>query len=77
MTTSATGSVVDEHDAGLKDLAVVLRDISQQFDVKFKDNVTDGDGAFFLTYADHLYVPDELGKQLRRLRLRNPPGATA
>ena len=70
MTTSATGSVVDEHDVGLKDLAVVLHDISQQFDVKLKDTVTDGDGAFSLTYADHLLVPDEPGKQLRRLRLR-------
>ena len=70
MTTSATGKVVDEHDVGLKDLAVVLHDISQQFDVKLKDTVTDGEGAFSLTYADHLYVPDEPGKQLRRLRLR-------
>jgi hypothetical protein len=77
MTTSATGSVVDEHDVGLTDLAVVLRDISQQFDVKLKRNVTDTEGAFSLTYADHLCVPDELGKQLRRLRLRNPPWAAA
>ncbi|HWZ72450.1 MAG TPA: phospholipase D-like domain-containing protein [Casimicrobiaceae bacterium] len=70
MTTSAVGKVVDEHDVGLPGLGVVLEDISQQFDVQLATDTTETQGAFSLTYADYLHVPDEPGKQLRRLRLR-------
>ncbi|OAI44436.1 hypothetical protein AYO43_09120 [Nitrospira sp. SCGC AG-212-E16] len=70
MSTSATGSVVDENNAGLSRLDVVLEDISCQFDVVLANTSTNDQGSFSLTYADHLFVPDEPGKQVRRLRLR-------
>ncbi|TMH28725.1 MAG: hypothetical protein E6H66_21110 [Betaproteobacteria bacterium] len=74
MTTSAVGRVVDEHLVGIPDLAVVLHDVSQQFDVKLgkpdETIVTDDQGKFSLTYVGYPYAPSEPGKQVRRLRLR-------
>ena len=71
MTTSATGSVVDEASHGISGLRVVLEDVSQQFDVKLASDTTlDPSGSFTLSYAEGSVVSPEPGKQIRQMRLR-------
>jgi phosphatidylserine/phosphatidylglycerophosphate/cardiolipin synthase-like enzyme len=73
MSTSASGTVVDENHLGIEGLGVVLDDVSQQFDIRLnKQKIkikTASDGTFSLTYADFLPT-SEPGKQSRQLRLR-------
>jgi phosphatidylserine/phosphatidylglycerophosphate/cardiolipin synthase-like enzyme len=72
MSTSASGSVVDETGRGIEGLGVVLDDVSQQFDIRLNNKQkikTAADGTFSLSYADYL-ATSEPGKQARQLRLR-------
>lgn len=70
MTTSASGSVVDENGAGLPGLGVFLEDVSRVLVVSLAKTTTNNAGQFSLTYADDLTVSNEPGKQVRQLRLR-------
>src|SRR6187397_449812 len=70
MTTSAVGLVVDEHDAGIADLNVVIEDVSQQFDVLLDSQTTDTNGGFGLRYVGYNFEPSTPGRQIRKLRLR-------
>ena len=70
MTTSAVGLVVDEHDAGIADLNVVIEDVSQQFDVLLDSQTTDTNGGFGLRYVGYKFEPSTPGCQIRKLRLR-------
>ena len=70
MTTSAVGLVVDEHDAGIAGLNVVIEDVSQQFDVLLDSQTTDTNGGFGLRYVGYKFEPGTPGRQIRKLRLR-------
>jgi phosphatidylserine/phosphatidylglycerophosphate/cardiolipin synthase-like enzyme len=70
MTTSAVGLVVDENDAGIPGLNVVIEDVSQQFDVLLDSQPTNAQGAFGLHYVGYAFAPSTPGRQVRKLRLR-------
>lgn len=70
MTTSAVGLVVDENDAGIPDLNVIIEDVSQQFDVLLDSQPTNAQGAFGLHYVGYAFAPSTPGRQVRKLRLR-------
>jgi phosphatidylserine/phosphatidylglycerophosphate/cardiolipin synthase-like enzyme len=70
MSSSATGSVIDETGKGIADLKILLEDVSRQFDVKLKDGLTNSDGSFALSYVEDLPTSSDPGNQVRQLRLR-------
>jgi phosphatidylserine/phosphatidylglycerophosphate/cardiolipin synthase-like enzyme len=70
MSTSATGKVVDENNAGISGLNVQLEDISRVLVVSLAKGTTNSTGAFTLTYADDLPVTNQPGSQVRQVRLR-------
>src|SRR6516225_8757511 len=70
MSSSATGSVIDESGKGIAGLKILLEDVSRQFDVKLKDGLTGSDGSFALSYAEDLPSSSDPGKHIRQLRLR-------
>jgi phosphatidylserine/phosphatidylglycerophosphate/cardiolipin synthase-like enzyme len=73
MSTSATGSVVEnQKGAGLEGLRVVLEDVTLLHDGPIAILATDdtkSKGEFSLKYRGDTFVPDEPGKQIRRLQL--------
>ena len=72
MSTSATGSVVDEKGKGIEGLNVDIEDVSQLHDGQILNQdpvVTDALGNFTLRYAPYAFDPHEPGAQPRKLRL--------
>jgi phosphatidylserine/phosphatidylglycerophosphate/cardiolipin synthase-like enzyme len=70
MSTSASGSVVDETGAGISGLSIELEDISRILLVPLAKGVTNSAGQFSLSYAGDLPVSSQPGQQARQLRLR-------
>src|SRR4051794_10885387 len=70
MSTSASGRVIDEHNAGIAGLNVIVEDVSQQFDVPLDAQTTDAQGAFVLSYIQYKFEPATPGRQVRKLRFR-------
>ena len=72
MSTSATGSVVDQQSgAGIPGLDIDIEDVSQLHDGRVLNApfVTGPSGVFALTYASYSFDPTAPGKQGRDLRL--------
>jgi phosphatidylserine/phosphatidylglycerophosphate/cardiolipin synthase-like enzyme len=70
MSTSASGTVLDETGKGISGLSVLLEDVSRQFDIKLATATTDTGGNFSLSYAEDIATSTDPGKQSRQLRLR-------
>jgi len=70
MSTSATGTVLDENGHGISGLRVYLEDTSRLRVMSLGRGVTDTNGRFSIaTYADDAASPGTPGKQARLLRL--------
>jgi hypothetical protein len=70
MSTSATGKVVDENNAGIPGLNVELEDTSRVLVVSLAKGTTNSTGDFTLNYSPDLPATSLPGGQVRQVRLR-------
>src|SRR5882672_3469572 len=70
MSTSASGTVLDENGTGISGLRVYLEDVSRLRVISLGRGATDSNGRFSITpYAEDAASPGTPGKQARLLRL--------
>jgi phosphatidylserine/phosphatidylglycerophosphate/cardiolipin synthase-like enzyme len=70
MSTTATGSVINESGNGISGLDVLIEDTSRLLPVLLNQTATNGSGQFSLSYLADLDLSSDPGKQPRQLRLR-------
>jgi phosphatidylserine/phosphatidylglycerophosphate/cardiolipin synthase-like enzyme len=70
VSTSATGVIDDGHGNGLKDVLVVLDDVTELHERELGHTTTSATGAFSFSYSEDIHVGEPLPTRRLRLRVR-------